>query len=105
MGSLTPEGKRKKQVTAVLKDIGAYYFSPMTHGFGKSGVPDIVACINGTFVGIEVKADETKKPTALQVHNGELILQAGGLWCLVRTDEDVAALKVILCSLSNNQKQ
>lgn len=42
------------------------------------GVPDILACINGYFVGIEVKA-ESGTPSELQKHNRELIKYAGGI--------------------------
>jgi len=80
----TPEGKVKDQVVAHLKAAGAYYFFPATHGFGRSGVPDIVACINGRFLGIECKAG-TNKPTALQVRELERIRMAGG--CAVVANE------------------
>lgn len=53
---MTPEGKVKKQVVATLKKLGAYYFFPATGGYGRSGVPDVVACLDGLFIGIECKA-------------------------------------------------
>jgi len=43
----TPEKRVKDKVVSILKAEGAYYFFPMTHGYGRSGVPDIVACVNG----------------------------------------------------------
>jgi len=46
----TPEAKVKAQVIKQLKELGAYYFSPVTGGYGRSGVPDLVACINGCYV-------------------------------------------------------
>jgi Holliday junction resolvase len=46
-------------------------------GFGKAGVPDILVCIKGQFVGIEVKR-EGKEPTALQKQRMQEINQAGG---------------------------
>jgi len=73
----TPEGKVKKVVVAQLKQLGAYYFSPMTGGYGKSGVPDIIACYQGYFFGIECKAGDNK-PTALQNKNLDGIEDAGG---------------------------
>jgi len=42
--AMTPEAKVKKQVTRQLDAMGAYYFYPVTGGYGKSGVPDIVGC-------------------------------------------------------------
>ena len=73
----TPEGIVKDKVVGILKDEGVYYFFPATHGYGRSGVPDIVCCVNGRFLGIECKAG-TNKPTALQVRELERIRAAGG---------------------------
>lgn len=45
--------------------------------FTKAGIPDILACVNGYFVGIEVKA-QNGKPSELQLHNIDKIRKAGG---------------------------
>lgn len=82
---MTPESKVKKKVTTILKEIGAYYFYPVTGGFGRSGVPDIVCCLNGNFIGIECKAGDNKA-TALQNKNLEEIQAAGGFAFLVNED-------------------
>lgn len=74
----TPEKRVKTKVEAVLKNEGAYYFFPATHGYGRSGVPDIIACVNGRFLAIECKAGGSK-PTALQVREIENIRLAGGV--------------------------
>ncbi len=74
----TPEGAVKDKVVGILKAEGAYYFFPATHGFGRSGVPDIVACVNGQFLAIECKAGKNK-PTALQIREIESIRHAGGV--------------------------
>lgn len=58
--ALTPEGKVKAQVKKVLEKLGAYYFMPATGGYGKSGVPDFVGCIEGKFFAIECKAGKGK---------------------------------------------
>ena len=78
----TPEKKVKDKVVGILKAEGAYYFFPATHGYGRSGVPDIVACLNGLFLAIECKAG-TNKPTALQVREIENIRLAGGVAVVV----------------------
>jgi Holliday junction resolvase len=76
--ALTPEGKVKAKVVKILRDEDAYYFFPATHGYGRSGVPDIVCCVAGKFLAIECKAGGNK-PTALQVREIETIRQAGGV--------------------------
>ena len=82
--ALTPEGKIKAKVVKILRDEGVYYFFPATHGYGRSGVPDIICCVAGKFLAIECKAGGNK-PTALQVREIETIRQAGGV--AVVTDE------------------
>ena len=82
----TPEKKVKEKIVKVLKEEGVYYFFPATHGFGRSGVPDIVCCVNGCFLAIEVKAG-TNKPTALQVREIEAIRRCNGV-AVVANDEN-----------------
>ena len=50
-----------------------------THGdrFSKVGTPDILACVNGHFVAVEVKA-ENGRPSDLQIYHIEQIKKAGG---------------------------
>jgi len=79
---MTPEAKVKKKVVEQLKKIKAYYFYPMTHGYGKSGVPDIVGCFESVFFGIECKA-KGNKPTPLQEKNLREIKDAGGIALVV----------------------
>lgn len=78
----TPESKVKKQVVDILKSYGAYFFYPVTGGYGRSGVPDIVCCWKGKFIGIECKANGGK-PTALQMKNLIEIVNQGGTAILV----------------------
>ena len=81
----TPEAKVKRKVADALKKLGAYYFYPVTGGYGKSGVPDIVGCYEGRFFGIECKAGKGKV-TALQARNLEEIAAAGGIAAVINED-------------------
>jgi Holliday junction resolvase len=92
--AMTPEAKVKKQVTTLLKERGIYYFYPVTGGYGRSGVPDIIACYKGLFLGIECKA-KGNKPTPLQVKNLEEIAACGGL-AVVVDEHNVEVLGEIL---------
>lgn len=83
--ALTPESKVKAKVVKILREEGVYYFFPATHGYGRSGVPDIICCVAGKFLGIECKAGKNK-PTALQVHEIEQIRRAGGMAVVVNED-------------------
>ena len=84
---MTPEAKVKKKAVQILKQHGAYYFYPVTGGYGRSGVPDIIACYKGRFIGIECKAG-TNKPTALQQKNLTDIELADGI-ALVVNEENI----------------
>ena len=90
---MTPEKKVKTKVVAILKTFGAYYFYPVTGGYGASGVPDIVGCHKGRFFAIECKAGKGKT-TALQEKNIAQIKTTGGLAIVVNEDniEDVGNL-------------
>ena len=88
----TPEKKVKDAVKKILNAHSAYYFSPVTGGFGTSGVPDIIACIQGKFIGIETKAGKGK-PTALQEKNLMSIMNTGGIAILVN-EHGIETLKM-----------
>ena len=90
----TPEKKVKDAVKKILNAHSAYYFSPVTSGYGTSGVPDIVACVKGIFVGIETKAGKGK-PTALQEKNLMSIMRTGGIAVLVN-EHGIEALKMFM---------
>lgn len=78
----TPEGKVKQKVVNILKFHGAWFCSPATRGMGRSGIPDILCCLKGVFIGIEVKRDAKHLPTKLQEHELWKIQQSGG-WGVV----------------------
>jgi Holliday junction resolvase len=92
---MTPEGKVKRRVVEVLKKHEVWYFFPANNGFGKSGIPDIIAIVGGHFVGIEVKS-ATGKPTELQKICGKQIEEAGGTWLVVSNDVTLEVLDAVI---------
>lgn len=93
---VTPERIVKSKVTKLLTERGAYWFYPVASGYGSAGIPDIVCCYRGRFVGIECKAG-SGKTTALQENNLERIRQCSGFALVVREDltELIALLELI----------
>lgn len=81
----TPEKKVKDAAVELLKQYRAYYFFPVMGGYGRSGIPDIIACLDGHFIGIECKAG-FNKPTLLQERELAEISKAGGRTLVVRED-------------------
>jgi uncharacterized membrane-anchored protein len=55
-----------------------WYFKHWAGPYSKVGIPDIIACVNGRFVGIEVKA-ANGHPSELQKRTVRLIQQANGI--------------------------
>lgn len=83
--ALTPEKKVKNRVVTILQARAAYYFYPVTGGFGASGVPDIIMCYLGWFIGIECKAGKNTL-SALQRQNIARIEKAGGITLVINED-------------------
>ena len=90
MSAMTPEGKIKKRLVDTLKTEQVWHFLPAANGMGRAGIPDVICSVEGKFVGIECKADETKKPTALQLRCAKEIRASGGMWFLVYDDYSIA---------------
>lgn len=94
--AMTPEGKVKAKVKKTLDAMGAYHFMPTTGGYGRSGIPDIVGCLNGLFFAIECKA-KSGTTTALQDRELARICVAGGI-SLVINESNVDELGTLLLS-------
>ena len=100
---MTPEAKVKKIVVKQLRNLGAYYFYPVTGGYGRSGVPDIVGCYQGKFFGIECKAGKNT-PTHLQQINLEDIEKQKGI-ALIVNEKNMHSVQDILNPSDANDKQ
>lgn len=72
-----PEKRYENQIKDFLRSEGAYFVKYFANRNTRSGIPDILACINGYFVGVEVKADHGRF-TPLQEYNLMMIREAGG---------------------------
>jgi pantoate kinase len=81
----TPEAKVKAKIKAVLKANDVYYAMPIGTGYGNSGVPDFLCCVNGHFLAIEAKAGKGTT-TALQEKNLQSIKAAGGTATVINED-------------------
>lgn len=90
----TPEAKVKAAVKKMLDELGIYHFSPVQNGMGRAGIPDIIGCYNGRFLGIECKAGKGKT-TALQDLELEKIRQAKG-FAYVVNETNIHDLKELL---------
>ena len=93
----TPEAKVKAAVRKLLVEMGVYYFSPASNGYGRACIPDIICCVNGRFLAIECKAGNGKT-TALQDREIAAIQAARGE-AVVVNEESVSAIGPLLKAL------
>ncbi len=56
--------------------------------FGTPGSPDIICCVNGQFVGIEVKGPKGRQ-SPQQKEFEQALTKAGGRYILARSVDDV----------------
>lgn len=67
----------ENKIKRYIKSVGGYCVKYFGCSYSESGTPDILACINGYFLGIEVKA-QNGKPSELQLVKINDIRKAGG---------------------------
>jgi hypothetical protein len=87
--AMTPEGRIKAKLDRMLKEEGAWFFSPQAGPYGRSGIPDRIGCVLGRMFAVECKADRTKKPTRLQQQAMEQLAGAGAVVFLVYDEAGV----------------
>lgn len=84
---MAQEKSFENKIKTYLSQHGAWYVKYWAGAkFTKEGIPDILACINGIFYAIEIKAP-SGRPTVLQLVTLRKIRQAGGMGILLYPDD------------------
>ena len=68
----------ENKVKAFLKEQGCWFVKTWSNGVQRSGIPDLIICCNGHFLGVELKAPKGKS-SELQLWNIEQIKKSGGI--------------------------
>lgn len=98
-------------IKTFLKEQGCWYVKYWSGGtqtkegmkkFTRDGVPDLLCCCDGFFIGIEVKAP-TGRPSKLQIYNLRKIDEAGGFAFLLYP-KDFGKFKKFILSLKGFEK-
>ena len=88
------EKQVENQIKKWLEKHNYWYFKVHGGAFQKVGVPDIIACINGKFVAIEVKRPNGGVVSKLQQMQMKKIKENGGVVGVARSlDEFLQILK------------
>ena len=82
---MTEKTFQRKLIKLIEKNNG-YVVKFNASAISKIGVPDLLACINGKFVGLEVKK-ENGKPSEIQLWNIEQIKKSGGIAMVVKPSD------------------
>ena len=78
---LNSETKLQKKIQKYLREIGCYEFKVHGSQYMKAGIPDIICCYKGLFIGIETKVGKNKMSKLQEEHKKE-IEKAGGIHIL-----------------------
>ena len=74
---MAAEKNFENRVKKFLDDEGCWLVKFFANAYTKSGIPDVLVCCNGYFVGVELKAPKGK-PSALQRWNRKKIHESRG---------------------------
>lgn len=67
----------ENKIKGYIRSVGGYCVKYFGCNYSTSGTPDILACVNGYFIAIEVKGPDGK-PSELQLAKIRQIREAGG---------------------------
>ena len=84
------ESKIQKEILAYLRRNKIFHIRFQAQS-NINGVPDIICCYKGLFIGLELK-QENGRATELQKKKLEAINNAGGIGRIIRSVEEVEEL-------------
>lgn len=75
-----PESKLQRDTREALEDIiGGFWFKVHGGMFQRAGIPDLIGCVYGLYIGVELKTPEDKRGTSgVQKTVIKFIRQNGG---------------------------
>lgn len=82
-----PESRLQRQIQIALKDRGAFVFKVHGSEYMMAGLPDLIVCYRGMFVGMEVKMPEGKQ-SERQKYIQAQVNSAEGICRVVRSVRD-----------------
>ncbi len=88
---VNPETRLTDRLKKRLRERGAWFEKQHGSSYSTAGVPDLLVCYRGIFVGVEVKMPG-KKATTLQLYQGKKIEEAGGIFGVVHDVDELEAL-------------
>ena len=72
-----PESNLQKKCIDYLKTKDIYYINKYGDGRSGLGAPDLITCINGRFVGFELKVGDNEPSKAQLIHKARIERNGG----------------------------
>ena len=91
------EKQFENKIKEFLKSYNIWFTKIWGGGYQKAGIPDILACVNGRFVAIEIKGS-SGKPTELQKYNIKKINESNGVG-IILYPKDFERFKLLILDL------
>jgi Holliday junction resolvase len=86
--TMQPEARLGHKIMDALRAHGAFVFKVHGSGLMMAGLPDLIVCYRGYFIGIEVKMPGNKA-SARQLFVHKQIRRAGGIVVVAYSMDDV----------------
>lgn len=96
---MADEKNYENRIKKYLKERGCWFVKYFANRNTLSGIPDILANVNGQFVGIEVKASNGR-PSELQLWTRDQIRESGGISVIVYPEQFETLKRLIECLIS-----
>jgi Holliday junction resolvase len=92
------ESRKSRKIMDALRAEGWFCFKVHGGALMMSGLPDVIVCADGLFIGLETKHDETREGTSVtQDLRRDQIRAAGGVYQVATTPaEAVAVVRKVL---------
>lgn len=94
---MTEESEIKRKIKKYLDSVGAFWSAVTGGAYSKPGDPDLIACFRGRYIAIEAKTPRGVQ-SPIQKRRQREIMEAGGVYILARSVEDVADIIEEICA-------
>ena len=91
---MTPEKLFENKIKKELTKRNIWHVKFFANGMTAVGIPDVLACVNGRFLALEIKS-EKGKPSKLQLWQIAEIRKSGGIAVIVHPKDYDTLLKLL----------
>lgn len=84
-------GLQRRIRSALELSVGGFWFKVHGGPFQRSGIGDLLGCVCGLYINLEVKVKSDDDLSQIQIETGETITEEGGIWGCVTTPAEAVA--------------